>query len=538
MGFFSFRQVPIRPRWIPLLGWSGLGLALTCPVHSQELRPLRILQDQPPASLNPRSTTDANGQRLLALLFGGLTRLDSELQPVASHAESWTFKPLNDKNLAPSEAKWRWSFRLQRELKDHAGMPITATHWVQCLENYRSGKPTSPLKSAFPNWLGTRLGTGENEIELLLSAPDPYLPRNLSALRFFRAKTKSGRTEPNPGPPCQEPQADQELVTSGRYSLQWPKFLEDPMTLTPQPELRSLGYPPLRFDWVQDDHTRLLKLLRKESDLSLATLSLSKTEWLRENAPEAFSAIDRVSTRVSYLAFHQQHPILKDLRVRKALAMSIPRQEIIDHKFYGHCTLASSLLSPLLPEATTVDFAYDPKSAARLLDEAGYLPNSKGIRFSLRYKTTPVREGLETALIFQDAWKKIGVQLDLDVVEPAVLLQAARKGDFEIYSSRWLGVADGSILFRTLRSGHPDNRVKYSNAEVDQWLDVAMQETDSKLRTALLRKVQIKMMEDLPYFPLWYWNNTLIYEKNLKLPNPFQFSLSGSFESFIGIRRL
>ncbi|MBI3535777.1 MAG: hypothetical protein HY072_09875, partial [Deltaproteobacteria bacterium] len=194
--------------------------------------------------------------------------------------------------------------------------------------------------------------------------------------------------------------------------------------------------------------------------------------------------------------------------------LSIDRQDIVKHKFHRFCQIAGSLLSPLLDESVQVSFAYNPVLAEQLLDQSGYpRQNNGGIRFSLTYKTTPVREGYETALMFKEMLKKVGINLVLTVVEPAVFLASVKKGNFQLFSSRWVGVADGSILFNTLHSKQKNNRVFYNDLAMDQWLEQAMQEVSLEKRKELLKLVQIKMGKDLPYFPLWYWNNALLIKK-------------------------
>src|SRR5262249_13542298 len=148
----------------------------------------------------------------------------------------------------------------------------------------------------------------------------------------------------------------------------------------------------------------------------------------------------------------------------------------------------------------------------------------------------PVREGIETALIVQDSLKKIGVQITLDVVEPAVFYASVKKGKFQLYSGRWVGVPDGSIFLKTLRSGQTDNRVGYSDPEMDAWLDQASSEMYTVRRIELMKKVQIKMGQDLPYFPLWYWNNALILRKDLGGIQASELSRSGSFEPLSAVR--
>jgi ABC-type transport system substrate-binding protein len=197
----------------------------------------------------------------------------------------------------------------------------------------------------------------------------------------------------------------------------------------------------------------------------------------------------------------------------------------------GVCKVAGSYLSPRLPESEQVAYRYDPGEAERLLDRAGFRrPGPGGMRFELRYRTTPVREGLETALMIQDLLSRVGIRIVLEVVEPAVFISAIRKGKYQLSASTWAGIADGSILYRTLRTGQPDNRAAYHNDRMDRLLDQASSEPDAGRRIPLLREVQRLMGRELPYFPLWYWDNMAIVRKGWEGLDSGGLSISGSYE--------
>jgi len=469
---------------------------------------LRIIIN-PLVTLNPRHSVDATGQRIGALLFRALTKLDSKLAPVADLASEW--KISRDGKII--------EFFIRPDLADQGGRPIDAKLMAECLENYRLGQPIYSMKGAFPKWSGTAFKN--NSVFVHLTEADPYFERNASLLRYFRVE---GQAQP-----CGEAASAQPIIASGLYHVaQWNSAPED--------EIKLEGPRPIQFLFVPDDNTKLLKLMRGEVDGIMTALSLTKTRWVQAHLAERFRVLEHAGTSVSYMAFNLTHPILSQLKVRQALAHAIPRDEIVREKMFGFGEKASSLLSPLLPESFAHDFDYDPKLAAHLLDEAGYPLPQNGFRFSLHYKTTPVREGLEAALIFQNIFEKIGVKLILDVVEPAVFFSTIRKGAFELYSSRWLGVADGSILYRTLHSSSFDNRVHYKNKITDELLERGIRENSLDSRKKLLAQVQEHIFLDLPYFPLWYWNGALIIDRKFKGLEANELSLSEGLEPLTHLR--
>jgi peptide/nickel transport system substrate-binding protein len=492
---------------------------------------LEFLLDQPPASMNPRSTLDATGQRLNALLYSGLIRVDANLDVRPDLAESWETRN-HGKEI---------HFRIRPGLKDHALQPITAESINTCLEQYRVGKPASPYSSSFPHWKGTR--HTDREVILEFDQPDPYVFKNLSLLRYFRS-------ESNPVP-CSEPSHSgsagsgsagsrsgaAELIGSGIYKMApWDPLPEGEAFFTPV----DPRYTPVHFLFVPDDNTRVLQLLGGKIDATLDTLSLAKERWIQKKHPERFRMIERPSTRVGYVAFNLRDPILSKLPVRKAIALALDRDLIVQNKMFGFATLAGSFLAPELKESKAISFAFDPVQAEKLLDEAGYPRKGPDqMRFELHYKTTSVREGFENALMFREMLAKIGIRIQLKMVEPAVFLQSVRKRNFQIFASRWIGISDASILYRSLSSKSPDNRAGYSNPEMDQILEKAITELDPAKRIPLMQEVQEIAARDLPYFPLWFWNEGLLVRKNdpgLMKIQPEDLSLSGALEPILLMR--
>jgi len=498
------------------LTWSAPLLAKP---DSQEIR---ILIDQPPLQLNPRQSVDAMGQRINSLLYRGLTQIDAQLTPNPDLAQNWI----------SSADGLSWTFEISPHAQDTNGAPLTAQTIRECLENYRAGKPTAlAIKSSFSSWVSTQI-TAPNRVTLKLDRPDPFLPRNASALRFFRVKGQAVA--------CTEPKSGELLTGTGKYQLTSAKRdQEKELRLEPT----GAEQFPVVFEIVRDESSRALKLLKGEADAVQNQLSVSKIRWIQQAHSERFSIIERDGVNVSYLAFNVKDPTLKNQKVREAISRAIPRDQIIEHKMFGFGSPAASFLSPHLTESSHSTLhgrmPYSPQISETLLDEAGY-PRSRdkqtGIRFELKYRTTPVREGLETARIIQDALRKIGIEVILEVVEPATFLSSIRKGGFQLYSSRWIGVADGSILYRTLQSSQPNNRVGYTNPVADLILERAMSELNPQIRNRLLAQAQEIMISDLPYFPLWFWSNALVVRKDwAPLITPEKLSLSGAFGPLLDV---
>jgi peptide/nickel transport system substrate-binding protein len=483
-----------------------------------------VVVDQPPATLNPRLTLDASGQRISSLLFASLTRVGPSLELLPDLARSWS---------ASADHKV-WRFEIEPGRVDHSGRALSADELARCFRSYAGESPESRAVAiqSLTGW--TRLKAKGSTLTFELSQPDPHFARNSSLLRYFRSDGENLEAQA----PCSEPAPGSRLITSGGFRADTRDF-ENGLKL----ERRSAGgafEPAGSIRFVRDEMTRTLQLLRGAITVAQNSFSPVRTRWLHEHHPERFALLETPGVNVSYLAFNLRDPALADVRVRRALAMAIPVDAIIRHKLAGMADPATSFIAPFLPEAhAPARLPNDLPAAQALLDEAGHPRDLKsGIRKTLKlsFKTTPVRDGYEIVRVIQDAWKRIGVELELEVVEPAVFLASVRKGAFQLSLGRWVGVADSSILERTLRSGHASNRSGYASAEADSWIDRMNSGPSTTARRQAAQALQELMLKDLPYFPLWFWRNALLHDRKLAGLEARNLSRSGALAPLFELR--
>lgn len=105
-----------------------------------------------------------------------------------------------------------------------------------------------------------------------------------------------------------------------------------------------------------------------------------------------------------------------------------------------------------------------------------------------------------------------------------------------MFSSRWIGISDPSIFYRTLSRESADNRVRYFHPRMEAWVSQLKSELDPIRRKELVRNIQLLMAEEVPYFPLWFWTNNLILRHGITGVGNEDLSLSGSYLPFQKLR--
>jgi peptide/nickel transport system substrate-binding protein len=233
------------------------------------------------------------------------------------------------------------------------------------------------------------------------------------------------------------------------------------------------------------------------------------------------------------MAFNLRDQILKDVRVRKAIAYAIDRQALIHYLWRDSARPAATVLPPesWAYDANVKQYPHDPERARQLLDAAGHSATN-GVRFHLTMKTSTEESSRAMAAVFQQQLREVGIALDIRSFEAATFFSDVTHGEFQVYSLRWLGANEDPDIFeyafdsaRIIPNGA--NRQFYHNPRVDQLIAKAGSETDQNVRKQDYARIQEILSDDLPYVDLWYFDNVLVYSKRVR---NLQLNPSGNYD--------
>ena len=114
-----------------------------------------------------------------------------------------------------------------------------------------------------------------------------------------------------------------------------------------------------------------------------------------------------------------------------------------------------------------------------------------------------------------------------------------KRGDFQVFSLSWVGIVDPDIYRWILHSKmwppKGANRGRYSDADMDMWLEQAAESESMDMRRALYAKVQKKMQKDDVYIPLWYEPVIAVASKRVQ---GFKASPDGGFLGLLSVNIL
>jgi len=456
-----------------------------------------FLIESSPTSLDPRIGTDGQSEHIDELLFDGLVTRDANFHFTPALAQRWE-----------QPDPHTLIFYLRKGVRFHDGRSLTASDVKWTIDSMKSGAVISPKANAYAaiDSIETR---GNNAVVFHLNRADNFLLTNLSTGAMGIVPAGSGREfwqHPVGTGPFRfvSQQIDQDVVVE-RNLLSW--------SVVPKIDR-------VRFAVVPDAITQSLELEKGSGDVAVNSLPMDvlPTLAMRPNI-----AIDQTpGTQIQYLGFNLRDPLLKDRRVRQAIACAIDRNLIVQTLQHGHAQLASSLL-PITHWAYSGDVArydYDPARSLQWLDEAGYKPGRDGVRLHLTMKTSNVEETRLLAAVLQQQLARVGIALDLRSYEAATFNADVRSGAFQIYSLRWIGGNEQpdifSYAFATANfSPAGGNRSHYSNPRLDALLDDASQSPDTARRRADYVEAQQMLARDLPAINLWYRDSIVVHNQRL-----------------------
>lgn len=465
---------------------------------------LVMIIESSPTNLDPRVGIDAYSERIDSLIFDDLLSRGDDLNVAPGLAERWDIPdPLT------------YVFHLHKGVKFHDGQPLTSRDVKWTFASLLQGKIRS-TKAAVYKYVDRIDAPDESTVTFHMKEPDSTLLWNLSDGAMGIVPYGSGdemTLHPMGSGPFKfvSAETDREVVLE-RNDDYW-------------------GGPPklsrVRFAVVPDETTEALELRKGSCDIAINSyLTPDTVVALERNAN--IKVEHGGGTRLAYLGFNLRDPILKDVRVRHAIAYALDRRPMIEYLWRGLAQPARSIL-PAQSWAYNGDvpaYEHDPEKANQILDAAGY-PAVNGVRFHIAMKTSTDANTRLMVAVMQQQLREVGIALDIRSFEFATFFSDVQHGAFQMYGLRWIGGNEDPDIFEYAfhSSKFPPNganRDYYSNPRVDALIDQARREIDPQTRKPLYAEVQSILAEDLPYINLWYLDNVLVHTnrvRNLRL-NP------------------
>ncbi|QTD39998.1 peptide ABC transporter substrate-binding protein [Sporosarcina sp. Te-1] len=468
---------------------------------------------QEPTSFDPSIGFDAVSWSALNNIMEGLTRLDENHQAVEATAEKID---ISDDGLT-------YTFTIRDNAKWSNGDPVVAGDFVYAWKHMLNPDTASPASflayfiegaEAYNNKEGTADDVGikaedEKTFVVKLTAPNEAFLNIITNPSFFPINEKVATADPK-----WHANADT-FVGNGPFKLtSWDHDVSFEFEKNEHYwDADAVKLDKVHWAMVNDSNTAYQMYQAGELDLSdvpseLAA-QLKDSDELR---------VDDQAGLYFYRLNTSMEPFT-NTKIRRAFGMAVDQEEIVQYvtkngEKPAHGFVAYGFLGPDGKEFrdTVGDLiSYNPEEAKKLLEEGmkeeGYTELPK---VTLTYSTSESHQAIAIAL--QSKFKEVlGVDVELQNVEGGVFASEQKEFKYQMSRSSFLhDYADPVNALESFITGSSMNRTTWSNAEYDKLIEDIKNETDETKRWELLQDADRLLMEEMPVFPLYFYNQTTL----------------------------
>lgn len=438
--------------------------------------------------LNPILSTDSSSSAVEGLIFTGLTKINEKLEVIPDLAKSWKVS---------ADGK-TWNFFLRTDVRWHDGYPFTAEDVVFTFNSILNPKVNSVRRSDY-------IIDGE---PVRFKALDKYTVQAILPKPFAPFLVHSGMgiipKHLLEGKDLNTAEFNRKPIGTGPFKFsEW--VTGDHVTLKINPDY-YWGRPKLAeiiFKIIPDINAQLVALEAGEVD----DAGIPPKDYRSMKSREGINVFESDGLVYTYLGFNLANPKFADRRVRQALAYATKKDQLVSLIFKGLATPAYAPSAPIswAYSDKVAKYTYNPKKAKQLLKEAGV----QNLWFTILVNQGN-KEREKAAVILQQQYKKVGVKVNVRVMEWSALLKIVNAPqdpkDFEAVIIGWsLGLdPDSYSIWHSSQYPRGFNFIKYINPEVDRLLELGRTTMEKEKRKEIYARLWQIIADDQPYIFLWY----------------------------------
>ncbi|MCW5549462.1 MAG: peptide ABC transporter substrate-binding protein [Opitutaceae bacterium] len=463
------------------------------------------------ADLDPHVITGLPEINVVSALFEGLVAEDPvDLSPVPGVAERWEV----------SADGLTYTFRLRADARWSNGDPVTAADFVASFRRVLTPALAADYASMLHVIEGAQAyhrGASGDFGEVGVHAPDArtlvirlehptphflsllthpvWYPVHLPTLERSGDSARRGGTWTRPG----------QLVGNGAFTLR--EWRPGKVIVVE----KSPGYWDAAAVRLNAIHFHVTDSVEAEERMFRAgqlhiteALPVGKVETYRRARDGALHISPFLDTY--FYRLNVTRPFLNDRRVRRALALAIDRDAIVEKITRGGQQPAYSFTPPgTAGYRPPADFQGGADAARALLAEAGY-PGGRGLpAFELLISSSGNHRVIAEAV--QEMWRReLGVTVNLLNMEHRTLLAQRRALDYQILRSDWIGdYLDPNSFLEIFTGASGNNHTGWRHPGYDALIYEAARTADPARRHDVLRRAEALLLDEAPIIPVYHY---------------------------------
>ncbi|MAF90490.1 MAG: peptide ABC transporter substrate-binding protein [Bdellovibrionaceae bacterium] len=459
-----------------------------------------------PATLNPYTSTDGYSQIIHAYVFDTMT---------TRNPDTYEVEPNLAEKFEISKDGLSFTFYLRKDAKFHDGKPISTEDVKFSYESIMNPDYKAIVLRPFYTFITDVIVHDSHKITFKVK--EKYF-KNIDFIGGMPILEKSKYGNPKKS-------MNKKLYGSGPYILdQWQKGRKIILKRNDKwwgfkldSNKGLYNYKKIVYRFVRENNVKVEMLKKGTLDfLAMRPIAFEKLAVGEAWGKKVFKvkAENKAARGYGFVGWNLNSPKLNDSKVREALSLLLDRNFIVDKFLYN---LYEPITGPwnqhsMYADSSVKADSFDPQKALKLFREAGWkdsdkngvldkMINGKKVDMSLTI-ITAADETLKILTTYKEEAKKVGVDIDLKLVEWQTLKKLRSERKYEGMALAWGGIVhlDPHQIFHSDNAvAGGSNFVDYKNKEVDKLIDKARGIMSNKERAPLLKKVFKQIAMDRPY---------------------------------------
>ena len=505
-------------RWFKIINlFAGLACLVGC--SGKKENTLRVNIGGEPHTLDPRKARDLQSMTLAKMFFEGLTRLNpeelaefamAEKVDISSDGKTYTFtlRPAiwSDKTpLTAHDFVYAWRKVL------HPHFPSDQAFQMYAIKNSKAAKEGKVSVEE----VGIK-AIDDHTLQVELLYPVPYFLELTALPIFFPISQKLDETNHHWASDSKT------IVGNGPFILKEWKH-NDYLRMIKNPsywDMPQVNLKEIELVMVSEE-TEIKMFERGELDWAGSPLSALPVGALAELKKKGQLQVKPFLATYFFRINVESEPF-QNPHMRKAFAMAIQRNDIVEHVTQGGQQIATSLLPPSLgvqekPYFTDGDLAAAQQEFHTALQSLE-LTKETLPPISLMYIAGERNHLIAQAV--QEQWREaIGVTVALHAVERKVFYDRTSKKNFQLAAGSWTAdFNDGMNFLEVFKfKAGSSNNTAWENPHYRELLDQALEVKEMGERKQLFQECESILMQEMPIIPLFHY--TLLYVANKKVKN-------------------
>lgn len=276
----------------------------------------------------------------------------------------------------------------------------------------------------------------------------------------------------------------------------------------------------LIYDITPKSSIRLAKLITGECD-AIAFPAQTELEVIRNR--EELELSEKPGLNIGFWAFNTNRPPFDNPDVRKALALAIDKNTLLEAVYFDSATRAKTLLptASWAFQSDAEDTAYNPVLAKKLLTEAGIEPGFTMTIWAMPVERAYNPNATKMAELIQRYLSAVDIQVNIVTYDWTTFRRHLREGLHDSVLIGWSADnGDPDNFYRPLLScgaiPSGTNRAMWCNERYDSLINEALQTQNMERRKAIYDEVNRLLYDELPIVPIAHAYRYQAYRKNLK----------------------